>query len=29
MTWADAFGPLRTSNFGWYFASRAADTLGR
>ncbi len=28
MTWADAFRPLRNSSFGWYFASRAADTLG-
>jgi MFS family permease len=28
VTWGDAFGPLRNRNFAWYFASRAADTLG-
>ncbi len=28
MTWAEAFAPLRNRNFAWYFASRAADTLG-
>jgi MFS family permease len=28
VTWQEAFAPLRNSNFAWYFASRAADTLG-
>lgn len=28
MTWREAFAPLRSRNFGWYFASRFSNTLG-
>ena len=28
MTWRDSVTPLRSRNFGWYFASRFSDTLG-
>jgi MFS family permease len=28
VTWRDSFAPLRNRSFGWYFASRTADTLG-
>lgn len=28
MTWRESFAPLRNRDFGWYFGSRFADTLG-
>ncbi|WP_246456236.1 hypothetical protein [Nocardioides mesophilus] len=28
MTWREAFSPLRSRDFAWYFASRFSNTLG-
>lgn len=28
MTWRDSWAPLRNRNFGWYYGSRFADSLG-